>query len=293
MAYLSACARASGISAADLFRIIAASALALALVTGTAARATPPGTLASQPPGAAARADVILLFAVDMSASVDEAEALFQREAYARALEDPTTIAIATSGPLRSAALGYMEWSGPHAQVMHVPVHLLRTPADFHAMAAQIRALGAARGDVAILGSRTAVGAALIAAHQAIERSGIAAPSRIIDISGDGASNAGLTPTQARDHAVAAGITINALPIATSPRHAADLEAFYRNHVIGGAGSFAMTASGFADVADTLLMKMQLEFVRGLVAGTRLAGAAAPAAQHRAALLRPGTPPRP
>ena len=274
MAYLSVSLRASKSAAGSLFRGIAAPMFGLAVFAGTAAWAAPPETLASQAPPATVQTDVILMFAVDMSASVDEEEALFQREAYAQALENPTIIAIATSGQRRSTALGYMEWSGPFAQVMHVPVHLLREPADFHAMAARIRALGSARGEVALLGSRTAIGDALVAAQHAIEQSGISAPSRIIDISGDGQNNAGLTPTLARDRVVAAGITINALPIGTSPRHTEDLEAFYRQHVIGGTGSFAMVAAGFADVADTLLMKMQLEFVRGLAAGSRHAATA-------------------
>src|SRR3546814_3572423 len=65
---------------------------------------------------------------------------------------------------------------------------------------------------------------------------------RVIDISGDGATNHGRDLAAARDEAVAAGITINRLPMATDrlrklgwPRPA-DVAWFYANHVIGGPG---------------------------------------------------------
>ena len=54
---------------------------------------------------------------------------------------------------------------------------------------------------------------------------------RIIDVSGDGANNAGRPAQSARDDAVNAGVTINGLPILTVEP---DLEEHYQDNVIGG-----------------------------------------------------------
>ena len=67
--------------------------------------------------------------------------------------------------------------------------------------------------------------------------SGFMATRRVIDISGDGANNDGRPVTEARDAAVAAGVTINGLPIIEVEP---DLEAYYRENVIGGPDFFVI-----------------------------------------------------
>src|SRR5205809_463595 len=60
---------------------------------------------------------------------------------------------------------------------------------------------------------RTAIGAAIDFAMERVAAAPAQADKRIIDISGDGTSNSGRPVTEARDDAVAAGATINALAI--------------------------------------------------------------------------------
>jgi hypothetical protein len=114
---------------------------------------------------------------------------------------------------------------------------------------------------------------------------------RVIDLSGDGYENfdhdpAGCTPPEAcpignvisppesvitnaalyfattaaaRDAAVAAGITINGLPILTD---IANLDTFfYGPWATGGDGSFVVAANGFADIEDAATQKLITEVV--------------------------------
>ena len=94
---------------------------------------------------------------------------------------------------------------------------------------------------------------------------------RTIDVSGDGTNNSGGEVTQARDQAVAQGITINGLvilsetPLAWNPDHtnpAGGLENYYRNNVIGGSGAFVMAAEGFNSFGKAIVKKMIAEVAR-------------------------------
>ena len=60
--------------------------------------------------------DLELVLAVDISGSVDEAEARLQREGYIAALRHPHVIQAIQSGPLGRIAVTYVEWAGDHYQ---------------------------------------------------------------------------------------------------------------------------------------------------------------------------------
>jgi hypothetical protein len=95
---------------------------------------------------------------------------------------------------------------------------------------------------------------------------------KVIDISGDGAENVcggGLNPgdsgpncvSAARDAAVAAGITINGIAIEEVTGFS--LTDYYENFVIGGEGSFVLTAATFEDFEAAMLRKLQIEISGG------------------------------
>ena len=75
-----------------------------------------------------------------------------------------------------------------------------------------------------------------------LRQSGLQADRQVIDVSGDGANDAGRTVTLARDEALARGITINGLPIMLKwpdgPWDIEDLDLYFRDCVIGGPGAF-------------------------------------------------------
>ena len=82
------------------------------------------------------------------------------------------------------------------------------------------------------------------------------AARHVIDVSGDGEDNEADDPAGARDAAIAAGITINGLPILTGSRR---IEAYYRARVIGGAGHFLVPAANTAAFGDAMALKLMRE----------------------------------
>jgi hypothetical protein len=79
---------------------------------------------------------------------------------------------------------------------------------------------------------------------------------KVIDVSGDGPDNSGGDLAGARTNALASGITINGLSIEAEE---AGLHAYYREHVIIGADSFAEPAQGFEDFARAMKEKLLRE----------------------------------
>jgi hypothetical protein len=81
----------------------------------------------------------------------------------------------------------------------------------------------------------------------------------VIDVSGDGANNDGRPVTEARDEAIAAGITINGLPIV---RREPDIAAYYSRNVIGGEAAFVSVARDTSSFHTALLRKFVTEIVQ-------------------------------
>ena len=78
----------------------------------------------------------------------------------------------------------------------------------------------------------------------------------MIDVSGDGVSNRGRDASAARDDALFQGITINAVAILNEePR----LDTYYQAFVIGGTGSFALSARDYGDFQEVIVKKLVRE----------------------------------
>jgi hypothetical protein len=87
----------------------------------------------------------------------------------------------------------------------------------------------------------------------------------VIDVAGDGTNNAGRPVSDARDEAVAAGITINGLtiindhPVSYTFAHVqppGGLPLWYRENVTGGVGSFVVEVHDFATFGDAMSRKL-------------------------------------
>jgi hypothetical protein len=178
-------------------------------------------------------ADLALCLAVDGSASVDFAEFGLMIGGLAAALRDPDIGAALTAGPRGASQLALLLWSGPGAREVLLPWTRIGQPED-----------------AAIFAEALAAGFALLAAAPD-------APTRLVlDLSGDGPSNAGRAPGPIRDLGVAAGITINGLAVLNEEP---DLVAHYAEHVIGGAGAFVMDCADYADFAEAMRRKLLRE----------------------------------
>jgi len=115
---------------------------------------------------------------------------------------------------------------------------------------------------------RTSISGGIDAAVGELARAPFSADRRTIDVSGDGTNNAGRDIGQARDEALALGITINGLailsetPLPWNPEHtnpAGGLTKYYRDNVIGGPGSFVIEAKDFSSFGQAIIKKMIAE----------------------------------
>jgi len=207
--------------------------------------------------------DVALVFAADVSRSIDDDEFKLQRQGYAAAVTNPRVLQAIAAGQHGAVAICFVEWSGPEEQQVVVDWTVVRdgeTAAQFAAIL-----LNAPRSFV----GRTSISAALDFSRAYFDKSGVAAERRVIDVSGDGTNNSGRTVTEARDEAVAEGIVINGLAIINNhPTNAwtllhvqppEGLPEWYRLNVIGGPASFHIVVEGFETFADAITRKLVAE----------------------------------
>ena len=90
------------------------------------------------------------------------------------------------------------------------------------------------------------------------------AARRVIDVSGDGVNNSGPPAEEARDRAVAEGITINGLPIPNDRPPfgllpAVPLDEYYRESVVGGPGAFVIVVEEFESFGAAVRRKLVRE----------------------------------
>jgi hypothetical protein len=104
--------------------------------------------------------------------------------------------------------------------------------------------------------SATSIATALDDSRRLLEANHLEGQRRVIDVSGDGIDNGGLDLAAARHRALTAGITVNGLAIEIEDRQ---LGEYYRQRVIGGAGSFVERALDFEDFARAIKAKLLRE----------------------------------
>lgn len=107
-----------------------------------------------------------------------------------------------------------------------------------------------------VIPGETAIGEALLFALQLLAGAPAKATRQMVDVIGDGRSNAGIPPGPIRDRMPAAGITIYGLCIL---HEEPDLLQSYRRGVIGGSGSFAETCNDYADFGTAMRRKLTRE----------------------------------
>jgi hypothetical protein len=203
--------------------------------------------------------DLELVLAVDVSRSMDAEEQRLQRDGYASAFRHPEVVAAIASGPIGRIAVTYVEWAGPEIQTVLVPWTILANPEDAFAFADRI---GAAK----VLRERgTSISGGLEFSAGLFATSGVSGLRRTIDVSGDGPNNMGPPVAQMRDQVVAAGITINGLPILLRPGggygafNIDNLDVYYEDCVIGGPGAFIVTVDDVAEFPAAIRRKLVLE----------------------------------
>jgi hypothetical protein len=231
-------------------------------------------------PRAPTDVDLALVLAVDISTSMDPDEQDLQRKGYVEAFRSPLVHQAIRTGMLGRIAVTYVEWAGgthPRYQNVVVPWTVLETSQDGVSFADRL-----SRAPIHPVAG-TSISGAIDFSLVLLSSGQFMALRRVIDISGDGSNNQGRSVTDARDEAVARGVTINGLPIMLKEperRENATMDAYYRDCVIGGSGAFLVPVRE----RGQFLTETRAKIVR------EIAGAAAvPGSLVQPVQVRPGT----
>ena len=206
--------------------------------------------------------DLLLVFAADVSRSVDQPKFQLQREGYAAAISDKRVLEAITGGRNRRIAVAFVEWSGVSSQKVLIDWTMIDGPDAAKKFGDQLVELPRSFAE------RTSIAGGIDFAMGVLKNAPYEAPRRTIDVSGDGTNNSGRDVTLARDEAVAQGVTINGLvilserPMAWNPEHTnppGGLANYYRNNVVGGPGAFVIVAEDFNSFGQAIVKKLIAE----------------------------------
>ncbi len=231
--------------------------LAGAALTLAASAAPHLPCLADKSPNAVV-VDVELIIAVDVSYSMDPEEQALQREGYVQALTSREFLQALREGANSKIAITYFEWAGSSDQKIIMPWRLIDGPEAADAVAAEIARAPYRRA------SRTSISGGLLFAKPLFDHSGYRGLRRVSDVSGDGTNHAGALIVPTRDDVLAAGITINGLPIMLKRPIAGtmdieDLDVYYEDCVIGGPGAFVIPIRERKKFIEATRTKLVLE----------------------------------
>lgn len=211
----------------------------------------------------ATEVDVELLLLVDVSRSMTPNELEIQRRGYAEALVSSEVLTAINGGMLGSIAIAYVEWAGSFSQRVVQDWAIIRNHEDAQAFSDAIMM------DSTMGMRRTSISSALTVGADYFAQNAFTGLRRVIDISGDGPNNDGAPVLAARDTVVARGITINGLPLMTREGMGGmwtidNLDLYYRDCVIGGAGAFVVPVHDWSEFAAAVRKKLVLEIAGDL-----------------------------
>jgi Ca-activated chloride channel family protein len=188
--------------------------------------------------------DLALLLAVDISGSVDPREYRIQMQGLADGLRDGVVSEALVRG---QAKVAVMQWTGSTRQQITVTWSSMTTFADVEALAVRVETAPRAwRNYSTAVGEAMAVGLRLFEDVSPCRR-------KVMDISGDGEANEGMSTAAPRAALSHAGITVNGLAIDTNNE---DLTGWYWENVITGAGAFVVTANDFSEYPRAIRLKL-------------------------------------
>lgn len=198
--------------------------------------------------------DLAMVLAVDGSASVTYEEFGLIAGGMAAALRDPTVAAALSRGP---SMLSLLLWSGAGAQEVITDWSRVSSQTELETFADSVDNMPRL-----VKAGETAIGEALLASLTLLAHLPAVAKRSIVNVIGDGRSNAGIEPGPIRDKMAAADITINGLCIL---HEEPDLLESYSAEVIGGPGAFAVVCGDYPDFQEAMRRKLVRELGERLV----------------------------
>ena len=192
-----------------------------------------------------------------MSRSIDEEEARLQRQGIADLFLDPEVVKAIQSGPLGVIAVSMLDWSGYRNQRVVLDWTIVNDSASAAALAEKVRRIPYLPGE------RTSISEAIQRANAMLNDSDgqIIATRKVIDVSGDGPNNDGISLQHIHDTTANNGIIVNGLPIMDegSDDYFPDLDKYYAACVVAGKGSFLVVVKSFKDFGAAMRHKLVLE----------------------------------
>jgi hypothetical protein len=193
---------------------------------------------------------------------MDRREHDVQRQGYADALRHPDFVRAVRAGGFQRVALTYVEWAGPGRHAIVLPWTAITDEAEALAAAERL-----ASSPISVMRG-TSISAALDFVLPLFDGNGFEGVRRVIDVSGDGPNNMGSPVVAARDRVLAAGVTINGLPIMIRPSlrgvpQGYGLDSYYRDCVIGGPGAFVLPVRDASGMAEAIRQKLILDIAQG------------------------------
>ena len=196
-----------------------------------------------------AACETALLLAVDVSGSISNDEYVLQMQGLAEALADPDIVAAIVEG---RDAIAVVQWSGRDLQTLALNWQSPRDAAAVADLAATLLTIKRPYNTATSIGQAIRFSVPLFNAVPHCLR-------RLLDVSGDGKENDGMTLPLARAEAEAAGVTINGIAIETGTG-VTDLTDYYRRLVITPDG-FVLSAFGLPDYPRAIHAKLTRELV--------------------------------
>lgn len=206
--------------------------------------------------------DLALVLAIDASSSVNSDEYALQMKGMAAALLDTEVKeAILSLGGMYMVAF---EWNGRMNQKMLFNWTQLNTEADIFGLADAL-----AKHERNSDNSPTALGSAIGFAHRLFAQLPTKCFRQVIDVSGDGLNNEGITPDKVYALWDFSKITVNGLAInGSDPLHDSahqDVMTYYRRNVLRGNGAFLVIAENFEAFEEAMKKKLLKEITPGVV----------------------------
>jgi uncharacterized protein DUF1194 len=189
-----------------------------------------------------------LVLAIDTSASVDEREFALQVGGIAKAFRDPEVIAAIESLGSLGMAVTLVQWSAPESTDQVLPfsqVNDSRTAKAFGFLVSLTQRRSTT--------GTTAMAQAVQLSADLLDNNAFTGDRRVIDVSGDGRNNTPPDIEGIRDEVVHRGITINGLAILNDDPQ---LDAYYRNSLIGGKDAFVEVAQDYDGFAQAIRQKL-------------------------------------
>jgi hypothetical protein len=208
-------------------------------------------------PAGPTQVDVKLVIATDVSHSIDQEEAQIQREGIADLFLDPEVVKAIQSGPLGAIAVAMLDWAGHREDYLALNWTIVNDKASATALSQRIRALPDHSGQ------RTSISNAIEKSILLLNSSEgeIVGTRKVIDVSGDGPNNDGVSLQHVHDTTKDNGIIVNGLPImdVASDDYFPDLDKYYDACVVAGKGSFLVVVKSFKDFGKAMRRKLVLE----------------------------------